>query len=434
MNLTSLIPDALRSWFAFGGGVGIEVSGPAGAESLRITAVRVRPNGARVLDSITVEDAQHHAAGVWGTLYSSFLRKHGLGHVAAAVLLPRRDVTVRVLSLPGVSDSDLPSAIEFQMDGLHPYPEADAVSGWARLPGTASVLVAITRRSVVERFTTLFAEAGIKVGTFTSSAAAIVSALRLYSTSASLAPVLAFESTAEGVEVYGESAARPLFFAAFDVQVDRALALAAAELRLGPETAAQSLHELLGAAPALPYAAALASACPALALPLNLLPSELRQNSSRALWIPSAALGAAVLLLTAALGLFPGFETRRYLKTLDAEIAKVAPAANRSAALDRQIAAARARTMLLDQVRASSKANMDVLSDLTHTLPPPTWLNLLEITRTQVNVAGETPQAAPLLQQIDNSPLFEKSEFSSPPMRVPNGEVFRLRIQREAGK
>ena len=34
-----------------------------------------------------------------------------------------------------------------------------------------------------------------------------------------------------------------------------------------------------------------------MALPLNLLPAELRPSGARWLWIPSAALGAAVLLL-----------------------------------------------------------------------------------------------------------------------------------------
>ena len=124
----------------------------------------------------------HHAAGVWGTDYAAFVRKHGCAHVAATVLLPRRDVMVRHVALPGVLDKDLPAAIEFQLDGLHPYREEDVATSWARIPGTSSVLIAITRRAVIERFVTLFAEAGIEVGAFTCSAAAIHSALRMFRT------------------------------------------------------------------------------------------------------------------------------------------------------------------------------------------------------------------------------------------------------------
>ncbi len=97
--------------------------------------------------------------------------------------------------------------------------------------------------------------------------------------------------------------------------------------------------------------------------------------------------------------------------------------------------AARRNTMQLDELRARTKADMDVLNEMTHILAPPAWLStFLEITRTQVTLAGETAQAAPLLQTIDASPLFKGSEFVIPPSRVNNAETFRIRTIREAGK
>ena len=39
--LRALVPDGFKKWLAFGHGVGIEVVGPHGGESLRVTAVRV---------------------------------------------------------------------------------------------------------------------------------------------------------------------------------------------------------------------------------------------------------------------------------------------------------------------------------------------------------------------------------------------------------
>jgi len=74
---------------------------------------------------------------------------------------------------------------------------------------------------------------------------------------------------------------------------------------------------------------------------------------------------------------------------------------------------------------------MDALAELTRILPPPTWLNSLDLTPTQVVVAGETDQAAPLLKVIDASPLFEASEFGAPPTRTTAGETFRIRTRRE---
>jgi hypothetical protein len=78
--------------------------------------------------------------------------------------------------------------------------------------------------------------------------------------------------------------------------------------------------------------------------------------------------------------------------------------------------------------------DIDVVGEMTRILPPPIWLNGLEITRSQVTVSGETEQAAPLLKQIDASPFFESSEFSMQPMRLASGEAFRVRTMREAGK
>jgi Tfp pilus assembly protein PilN len=431
-----MIPVEIKRWFALGRGIGVEIAGPQGAESLEVTAVRVRPNGARVAGRLTIPDFARQPAALWGNEYANFARKLDLRYVAATVLLPRKDLIVRQLTLPGVSDKDLGSAIQFQMEGLHPYPEDDVVSSWARLPGTATVLVAIARRAAVDRYTSMFAEAGIKIGGFTCSAAAIYSALRLFGTPPP--EILACESRDPQMEFYGESPAHPLFSASFDVQAmgtARAAALACSELRIDPATEPKPLEQVLSAsAPALPYAAALASACPRLALSLNLLPVESRDSSARAMWVPSAVFGVAVVLLALAWVLFPGVEDRRYSRQLEAEIAKVQPGAARAAQIDRDIETARQRTLLLDQFRRRSQDDMDVLAELTRILPPPTWLNSLEVTRSQVTIGGETPQAAPLLKVIDSSPLFESSEFSVAPIHSQNGELFRIRANRRAPK
>jgi Tfp pilus assembly protein PilN len=395
--------------------------------------VRVRPNGARVLGAFTIEDFAHQAAGVWGNDYNAFLRRLGLKHLVATVLLPRHDVIVRQLTLPGVSDKDLGAAIQFQIEGLHPYPEDEVAASWSRLPGTQSVLVAIARRQAIERYATVFAEAGVKIGSFTCSTGAIYSALRIFGDPPA-AELLACEARNGEVEFYGESPARPVFSASFNLSEDRAAALAASELRLEPTTEPRALGELLGAAPALPYAAALTSACPRLSLPLNLLPVGHRQTSSRAWWIPAAALGAGVLSLAGALAAFPQYESRRYLRLLQTQIAALEPQAKQAAELDRSIDTVRRRTLLLEDVRHRSKADIDVLAELTRILAPPTWLISLDVTPAQVTVTGETDQAAPLLKIIDASPLFDASEFVTPPVRTTAGETFRIRARREGAR
>lgn len=427
-----MISAGIKKWLAFGSGIGIQIAGPRGSESLHVAAARVRPNGARLIDRLTIDDFPHQAAGVWGTEYAAFVRKADLRHVAATVLLPREDVIVRQLHMPGVSDKDLPAAVEFQMEGLHPYPEIEVATSWARLAGTATVLVAIARRAAVDHYSQLFSEAGIKIGAFTCSAAAIYSALRLVHPAP--AEILAAEPVDGHIEFYGESPARPLFSASFDAAEPRAAAMAAAELRIDPSSEPRPLAAVVGAEPALPFAAALLSACPRLSMALNLLPAALRQSSSRVVWIASATTAAVAIAAIAVFAAVSPYENRKYVRSLDSEIRKVEKQAQRAAQIDRDADAARRKAALLDNFRRRSRADMDVLAELTKIISAPVWLNSVEISRTQVVLAGEADQAAPLLKTIDSSPLFEASEFVMPPMRQGAVEVFRIRTTREAGR
>ena len=220
-----------QKWFAFGSGVGIEIAGPAWRRISRVTAVRVRPTGARVIGQLVVDDFPHQPAGVWGTDYAAFLRKLDLRMGLATVLLPRQDVIVRQLALPGVSDKDLASAVRFQLDGLHPYPEDDVIAELGASSGHSAVLVAIARRAVIDRYATMFAEAGIKIGCFTCSAAAIYSALRLFGT-APPAELLAYQPMTAMSNSTAKAPRARSFPRASTPREPRAAALACAELRI----------------------------------------------------------------------------------------------------------------------------------------------------------------------------------------------------------
>jgi Tfp pilus assembly protein PilN len=432
-----------RKWLAVGTGVGIEIAG----DELQVTIARVRPSGVAVLGSAVVTDYRNRPATEWGTELAAFLKQLGCAHIAATVLLPRRDVVVRQIQLPGVSNKDLESAVSLQIDSLHPFAEEDALYAFARIGKTPSILVGITRREIVDSYSNLFAEAGVKVASFTFSAAAIYSAIRLYADP----PADGFVAVHPGllnsdVEVYGESVTHPIFSANFDRFPERALAHAVAELRLPPTTEALPVQDLLpkpavfppnhdpeGAGfgrHALPYATALAGACPWLGIPGNLLPPERRRTSSRIRLIPTIILTVILGLLGTALALYSSYENKRYLNLLQTEIRRVEPRARMVESLDKKISLTRARTQLLDEFRRHSKADMDALNELTHLLAPPTYLIGMELKRDSVIVNGETEQAAALIKIIDGSPLFENSEFTTSYTRAGAAEIFGIRATR----
>jgi hypothetical protein len=443
MALSLPLSKDLRKLLAFGHGVGVEV----GSHDLEIAVTRVRPSGVQVIGRLTIGRFQERPAAEWGAEYASFLKKLSVSHLAATVLLPRQQVIVRQIALPGVSGSDLEGAIRFQIDALHPYGDDEVAWGWSALDGGA-VLIGIVRRATLDSYVQLFVEAGIAVASFTFSAAAVHAAIRLNGAPAEHAAsggFLALSAAASGgVEVYGESAARPVFSAQFDLPPERAAMLAASELRLAPDTAALNLEDVLPkpqinpiendlSRNALPYATALAGACPRLAPAANLLPPEYRKATSRAMFIPSAVLAAALILSALAMLVYSRYADRQYLKNLDAEIGRLEPLARRAAALDREIDRVRGRSRLLDEFRGRTRADLDALNELTKLVEPPAWTSSIDLMRDSARISGEAPQASSMLKIIDSSPLFENSEFSMI-TRSGSSELFQIRTNREARK
>jgi general secretion pathway protein L len=184
---------------------------------------------------------------------------------------------------------------------------------------------------------------------------------------------------------------------------------------------------------ALPYAAALAGACPRLAPVANLLPAERRASRSRAIFVPTVILAVLLLAACGALVAYNKVEERQYLAKLQAEVAHLEPRAARAQSLDKQIDALHARVALLDEFRGRPKADLDSLLELTRLLQPPVWTGQVEMNRETVNVSGEAEQAAALVRVVDSSPLFHNSEMPLIARGV-NGEIFRLRTLRGVRK
>jgi hypothetical protein len=442
MPLDLALPKDIRKLLAFGSGIGIEI----GAHSLEVVATRVRPSKIMVLGRLVIENFVGRPAAEWGAEYSRFVKALGIGHLAATVLLPRREVIVRQVALPGVAAKDREGAIRFQLDSLHPYGEEEVEWGWSPL-GFGAVLVGVVRREVVDRYHGLFMEAGVPVASFTFSAAAVHAAIRLNGNGHGGGFVALGRSGSGTVEVYGESQAKPVFSAEFVLPPQRAVGLALAELRLPPETEPVRLEDILPkptvnpvendlSRNALPYATALAGACPRLAPSANVLPAERRRANSRAALVPTLALAAMVLLAAGGVVGWQTYSERRYLRELNAEIAKTEPLAQRADALDRQIAKVRAQAELLDRFRTQTRDDLDALNELTKVIAAPTWTSSVDVTRDSVRVTGIAPVAAPLVKILDSSPLFGGSapDYISRNPNNQGGEVFQIHSTRKVGR
>ena len=434
-----------RSWVTFGSGVGIDCLG----DDLLVTALNVRFGRVTLFGERRLRGISGRPAADWGAEYAAFLKEFDLGHLAAHVVLPSEAVTVRLLSLPPLGTKELEAAVAFQIDSLHPYSESDEVSfAWSKLSRPGAALVAIARREVIQNYSTLFSEAGIKLASVTVAAAAIHASLRLLGKPASTGFVALDEDEA-GLEFYGESDSRPLLSFHAGSGGPRTESYVRSELRLPVDQPISPLRDLLPAphrkgegsdltalakppyASVRSYCAALTAACPLFSDSLNLLPKELRESNSRLIYIPTALLVLCVLVAVVVYAVQSSWQREAYLKTLNAEIAKLDPAARRSKLLDKDMADAISRTRQVDAFRSRSKADLDVLNELSKVLPPPTFLESLEVRRDEVFVSGEAESAAGLLKSIDASPLFTQSAFVSGITHLKASDGFRIRAVRK---
>lgn len=429
----------LQRWLSFGAALGIEIT----PTQLHCTLLVVRPGGIRLLDTITINSYRERPASEWGAELQAVLDRHKHPKLTATVVLPAHDCLHRVIAVPGVADADLPAAVQFQLDGLHPYPEHEATHAYARLlpPQQKTLALGIARQPIIEDYATLFDEAGIGVAAFLTPAAAIYSALRVLQQPPADA-FLAVHEEDSGTLIYAETPLHPLYCVRFPAAQDRAIAAATAQLRLAADAPQARLapilplaHESTHIPPPLSYAAALAGALPRRSLAVNLLPAERRTVSSPWRWVPTMVLVVLLSIVGLGFATYQEFENRRLLARLDAELAQLLPRVNRVRNFDSQINTQHAQLTTLASYATWPAEDLAVLRELTRLLPLNTYVATLDVARDRVTFSGETEQAMELLKLIDGSPLFADSEFLGPPSRQPNGkEVFQLRARREKAK
>lgn len=418
-----------KKWLALGTGVGAEIEG----DRLIVAVVRVRPSGQTVLAVETIEGFLERPAAVWGSEVAAFLKGLGVADRPMMVVLPHAESLTRTVALRGVVKKDIASALAFQMDGLHPYGEGEAATAWMPLGNSGDVAVGVAKHESVDRYSALFAEAGLPLAGFTTAPVAVRAALALQE----MPPKDFLALMERGTEtfLYGENETSPLFWAVMDLPSVRAAAMARAQMRLSADGENLELDSLLPSG-SLAAAAALMAACPWLTPDLNLLPEAKRTSRSPWAFVPTAVLAVLLAVVGICLAGFDQFSDSRLRSALEQETAKVAPQAQRAAQAEKDRLAAQARIDLLASFKGRTKKDLDALMETTKLVSAPAWASRLDLTRTQLSLSGEAAQAAELLKVFDASQNFRASEFIAPLSRSSQSQmdVFQIRAARKEVK
>ena len=145
--------------------------------------------------------------------------------------------------------------------------------------------------------------------------------------------------------------------------------------------------------------------------------------------LPTALLATAALLLAA--GVYVAFNKQRaQIEALEREVAgakrrpRIAVASRR----DQQLSGE--GTFIIDQKQARPPI-VQVLAELTHTLPDDTWLYRLRLMNQELQTFGYSPNASAMIGHIENSSLFSNAQFRAPLTRDQqvDAEQFHIAFQ-----
>ena len=456
--------------FRLGTGCGIEIRG----DVLRVAAVRSRRVGVDVLGYLEIAHFRERNTSEWGAEYRAFLESLQLAHLSARVALPRDEVIVRELVIPPVSKGELSTAVSYQVESLHPFSPDDIYYTFGPLRAvreeTASLplVVFIARRSKVNAYADLFETAGVAIESFTVTAASFFGAVRVRWDTPPI-PFLVADFGADGLEVYGEGTSRPLlstWFEAGQIPPSRALSLTGTDLRLGADQAAKfikiggahensngevappdsfelcRLEDLLPVPIKVPssfhvadaatvYATGLDAACPQMGLSANLLPTERRKKNSRWMYLPTAVLTAACLLLTLGFSLRGWIQDGSYIRAIKTETSRLSLTVKQVDTLVVQAREGRIKYAALEALDSRTGSDLKIVSELSDLLPETVWLNSLEIDDEGIRLRGIANHAASLLGLVNGAINFTDAEFSGSIGSMKDGlEKFQMTAKR----
>ena len=398
--------------------------------------------------------------------------------------LPRSLVTMRSVSMPGVGEEELKGILDYEVERHIPFPPEEAQYDFQVLERNAekaTLLLAAARKEEVGRYLGFLGEAGIKATALGVSTFASLNAL-FYNEGRAMAPLTTLIDLRDGEAEIGVAKEGVLRYCryltlgpapALDVLLPELTGLlahlgAAGGLqgtgrialsgsgsgrgdllrhlaqRTGLEV--EFLHpfrrikargidpqaaQVLGAAVGLAL-----NGLVALPLHIDLLPKELAPPRRE----PGLAMTFRLLALIVALGL--GYAVsyaigeRRALADLTTTVKRVQAEAAKVEQLKEGVTKLGAQAAALEKIDRGEVRKLDLLRELVQILPKGVTLTLFNVDGKEVRIGGSiTGSASDLISILEESPVFENAQFTSPvARRDAETQEFQIKALLEARK
>lgn len=397
--------------------------------------------------------------------------------------LPRRVVTMRSVSMPAVSEEELKGILDYEVERHIPFPPEEALYDFQVLERDAekaTVLLAASRKEEVGRHLAILEKAGIKPTALGVSTLASFNAL-LYNQGRGVEPLRALIDLRDGeieLGVAREGTLRTCRYlslglaAPVDLVVPEISALFAPLEANGGRHAGRIsisgpgagrgdlLHHLAertglaveflypfrrikasGVDPQVAHSLGAAvglalNGLVTLPLDIDLLPKELALPSRD----PSLAMTFRLVTLIVALGLAflvnGAIRERRALTDLTAKLSHVQSEAVKVEQLKGEVASLANQIATLETIDREEIRKLDVLRELFQILPKSVTLTLFSVEKWEARIGGIiTSSASDLISILEQSPLFENAQFTSPlAQQEEGGQEFQIKAILEVRK
>ncbi len=396
--------------------------------------------------------------------------------------LPRSLVTMRSVSMPAVGEEELKGILDYQVERHIPFPPEEAQYDFQVLEKDsekATVLLAAAKKDEISRYLGLLEGAGIKPTALGVSTFASFNALA-YNQGRAPVPLSVLIDVRDGEAEMGVAKEGTLRYcryltlgpaAPLDVLLPELSGLlthleGGSDMRMGRISLSGSgagrgdlLHHLAERtgleveflhpfrrikargvdpqmAPSLGAAVGLAlNGLVTLPLDIDLLPKELAPPRRD----PDLGMTVRLLALVAALGLAYGvseaIRERRALADLTARVSQLQTEAAKVEQLKGEVVALGSQITAIEKIDRQEVRKLDVLRELFQILPKGVTLTLFSVEGREVRLGGSiTGSASDLISILEQSPVFENVQFTSPVASRGEIQEFQIKAFLEARK
>lgn len=431
----------------------------SGFKKVKVAAEAVYP-----LDAGKPLEERLNAAG---EAFRGFLAEHRVPVRDIHLGVPRDLAFLRIVSLPAAVKENLRQSLAYELDKYSPFPAEDVAFDYQVLSedkegGRLQLLLVMMRKASLKPFLALAAQAGKGIASIGISSTALVNALDQLSRDSRRAAeaVLFLENghleldyvkdrrlvysryvVAEGEE-FGEVLERELDLLKEAQGLEKdglpllCLGLDSADTRLEKAPPEPGWRHLDPSAfglsrPGLLRAFGLAlGGVGEVPMGLNLLPPELQKKASKIGYYTMFGLLGLLVLAAAAWGGGQLFQKRLIMKRLDAEISRLGTEIAKIQSQEQRLADLEMQIDYVAGLRGKHVPALDVLKELTETIPEDAWVRDLIYAKGRVQIQGYAASASELIPLLEASPFFKDVGFMSRITKSRDGkEQFRIGLQ-----